>query len=341
MRRISTSISLVAVLLLGALAWAWPHVSGTDPQLVEDDAGLLSGEQRDRIALHHAYLLQDFDIDYRVITAADAGDLVAFGAERYGALEVGALSGEARGLLLVVDPGQDRVRLEVGHALEGVYTDGFVAYVEQRQMVPFFQAERIADGILATTELIVQQAQGAVARSGFAVAPGVAGSGGAGATAKARIGEVAPLPEAGPDVAAGRSPAETLQAYFDAMANRDGRSDLDIYTSATQAMLKSWVMTPAQMDNVVRSYRGCTAEPVKFGPDGRHAVIRYGPAERQCSPWFLAREAGTWKLDFTVMQEAIRFGRDNSWRFADGVPGRYDFAFADWTFDGNGFPVAR
>ncbi|HUE45132.1 MAG TPA: TPM domain-containing protein [Aestuariivirgaceae bacterium] len=341
MRRISTSISLFAVLLLGAIAWAWPHFAGADPQLVEDDAGLLSSEQRDTIALHHAYLLSDFDIDYRVITAANAGDLVGFGAERYAALEVGSLSEASRGLLLVIDPGQDRVRLEVGHALEGVYTDGFVAYIEQRQMVPFFQAERIADGVLATTELIVQEAQEAVARSGFDVAPGVAGSGGAGATAKARIGEAAPVPEAGPEVAAGRSPAETLQAYFDAMGNRDGRSDLDIYTGATQAMLKSWVMTPAQMDNVVRSYRGCTAEPAKLGPDGQHAVIRYGTAERQCSPWFFAREAGTWKLDFTVMQEAIRFGRDNSWRFANGVPGRYDFAFADWTFDGNGFPVAR
>jgi len=339
MRRISTSISLVAVLLLGALAWAWPQFAGADLQLVEDDAGLLSVEQRDTIALHHAYLLQDFDIDYRVITAANAGDLVGFGAQRYEALEVGSLSEASRGLLLVIDPGQDRVRLEVGHALEGVYTDGFVAYVEQRQMVPFFQAARIADGVLATTELIVQQAQRTVARNGFDVAPGVAGSGGAGATA--RIGEAASVPVDGPDVAAGRSPAQTLQAYFDAMGKRDGRSDLDIYTSATQAMLKSWVMTPAQMDNVVRSYRGCTAEPAKLGPGGQHAVIRYGPAERQCSPWFFAREGGTWKLDFTVMQEAIRFGRDNSWRFANGVPGRYDFAFADWAFDGNGFPVAR
>jgi uncharacterized protein len=341
MRRISTSISLAAVLLLDVIAWGWPQFAGADPQLVDDDAGLLSAEQRDNIAVHHAYLLGDFDIDYRVITAANAGDLVGFGAQRYEALEVGVLSEASRGLLLVIDPGQDRVRLEVGHALEGVYTDGFVAYIEQRQMVPFFQAERIADGILATTELIVQQAQDAVARIGFDVAPGVAGSGGAGATARARIGEAAAEPEAGPDVAAGRSPAETLQAYFDAMGNRDGRSDLDIYTDATQAMLKSWVMTPAQMDNVVRSYRGCVAETAKFGPDGQHAVVRYGPAERQCSPWFLAREAGTWKLDFTVMQEAIRFGRDNSWRFANGVPGRYDFAFADWTFDGNGFPVAR
>ena len=341
MLRISVSISLlVAVALAAALAWAWFQLAAADPRLVVDEAGLLSDEQRDRIALHHAFLLSDHGIDYRLVTVQDAGDIVGFGAERFQALEVGSLSDAGRGLLLVIDPEQDRVRLEVGHALEGVYTDAFVAYIETRQMVPFFQAKRIADGVLATTELIVSQAQEATAREGFDAAPGVSGSAGAGATA--RIGEApAPVDEAGPEVAAGGSPAETLQAYFDAMGNRDGRSDLDIYTGATQAMLKSWVMTPAQMDNVVRSYRGCTAEPAKLGPGGQHAVIRYGPAERQCSPWFFAREAGTWKLDFTVMQEAIRFGRDNSWRFANGVPEEYQFAFADWTFDRHGFPVAR
>src|SRR5690606_6287780 len=125
------------------------------------------------------------------------------------------------------------------------------------------------------------------------------------------------------------------------MRDRDGRTQLDLYTGATRQMLKDWVMTPAQMDNVVATYRSCTAESAKLGPGGLHAVIRYAPSERRCSPWFFALEEGRWKLDFTLMQDAIRFGRDNSWRFANGVPGEYGFAFSDWSFDGNGFPVAR
>ena len=339
MLRISGSISL---LLLAVLVWAWTQFVAADPRLVDDQADLLSDEQRDNVARHHAFLLADFDIDYRLITMRDAGDLVGFGAERFKALEVGSLSASGRGLLLVIDPAQDGVRLEVGHALEGVYTDAFVAYIEQRQMVPFFRAERIADGILATTELIVAEAQDAVARSGFDAAPGVSGSGGAGATARARIGdEAAPVDEDGLAVPAGTTPEQTLSAYFHAMQDRDARTRLDLYTAATQQMLKDWVMTPAQMDNVVRTYRSCTPEAAKLGPDGRHAVIRYPPSERQCSPWFLAREQGTWKLDFTLMQGAIRFGRDNSWRFADGVPETYAFAFGDWSFDRNGFPAAR
>jgi uncharacterized protein len=339
MLRIWASISLF---VLALLALAWSQFAVADQPLVDDEAGLLSDDQRDEIALHHGFLLADFDIDYRLVTVRDAGDIVDYGAERFRSLEVGSLSSAGRGLLLVIDPAQDRVRLEVGHALEGVYTDGFVAYVEQRQMVPFFRAERIADGILATTELIVAQAKDATALSGFDVAPGVSGSGGAGATAPARIGDrAAPVDEAGPAVPAGTSPGETLGAYFDAMRNRDARTQLDLYTAATRRMLKDWVMTPAQMDNVLRSYGSCAPEPARLGPEGRHAVIRYAPAERQCSPWFLALEDGRWRLDLTVMQQSIRFGRDNSWRFAGGVPETYAFAFGDWSFDRNGFPVVR
>ena len=55
---------------------------------------------------------------------------------------------------------QDKVRLEVRYALEGVLSDVVVAYLEERQMVPCFEADRVGDGILATTELLVEYVQG-------------------------------------------------------------------------------------------------------------------------------------------------------------------------------------
>lgn len=307
--------------------------------LVDDRANLLTDKERDRIAVYHSYLLEDFDIDYRVITVREAGDLVVFGARQFKSRNVGGLSKSGRGLLLVINAAQDRMRLEVGHALEGVYTDGFVAYIEQRQMVPFFQASRIADGILATTELIVGQGQNATARNGFDVPPGVSGSGGAGAGVNALIGKPAAAPrQKHPDVGAGDTPSETLRAYYSALRTHDNRPQLDLYTSDTQTLLQKWVMTPAQMDNVLHTYQKCHPESLKIGPDAKHAVIRYPPDQRHCSPWFFAREDGKWRLDLAAMQRAVRFGRDNSWRFAAGVPSRYAFAFGDWSFDRHGFP---
>jgi uncharacterized protein len=333
----------LAVLFLALAAASGACTFAEENSLVADKAELMSGEQRQRVAAHHGFLLTDHGIDYRVVTARGTGDIVAYGVKQFKAMDVGGLSSGGRGLLLVVDAKQDKVRLEVGLALEGVFTDAFVAYVEQRQMVPFFRAGRVADGILATTELIVTRAQDAKRRQAFDAPSGTTGSGGGGATAKAKIGAGSKPTTAptGPVAAAGSSPEETLQAYFSAMAERDARPDLPIYSAATQRMLKGWVVTPAQMDNSARAYRGCRPDRSTANSSGNRAVIRYRIADRACSPFFFRLEGGRWRLDLTMMQSAIRFGRSNAWRFAGTPPADYAFAFSDWAFDRNGFPKAR
>ncbi len=119
-----------------------------------------------------------------------------------------------------------------------------------------------------------------------------------------------------------------------------GQADpgLDIYTPETRRMLEGWVVTPAQMDNLVTTYRRCHPEPLRLAPGGGRAVIRYPPGERFCAPWFFARMGGAWALDLTMMQRAIRFNHSNYWRFDPGVEHPYGFAFEDWRFDQHGFP---
>jgi uncharacterized protein len=340
MLRLSRSISLVvAAGLLALAAYHWFGASSSLP-LVDDGAELLSAAQRQRIAEHHAYLLADHDIDYRVVTARGLGDVNQAAVALFQRLADDGHSKGGRGLLLLIDADADLVRLEVGYALEGVFPDAFAAYIEQRQMVPFFERGRVADGILATTELIVTRAQHAAANAGYETEAWHAGSGGAGATASARLGAGAqPAPTAtGAAARPGRSPAETLEAYFAAMAARNADPDLAIYTPESRRMLTGWVMTPAQMDNVAKSARSCPPGVTKIAPEGRHAVIRYPAAARGCPPYFLARAEGGWALDFVTMQRVIRFGRSNAWRLAERSGHPYAFAFHDWRFDRNGFP---
>jgi uncharacterized protein len=336
MNRILRSISLL--LLCWALTPACTPSSPEDARLVIDDSLLLDADQRDRVALFHRLLLEDYDIDYRVVTSGETGDIDRYAVSRFAALGAGDSSGTERGLLLVIDPVQDRVRLEVGYALEGTFPDAFIAYVEQRQMVPFFKAGRVADGILATTELIVSRAQAASVNAGLDSEIQLEGSGGAGATTAARLGDGQDEVYTDDKVSAGRSPAETLEKYFAAMQQRNANPELDIYTPDTRRVLTDWVTTPAQMDNIVSSYRRCHAETERYDSARRYAVIRYPIAERQCSPWFFENIDGKWALDLTMMQRAIRFGRDNSWHFQRGAEHPYRFAFADWAFDSMGFP---
>ena len=308
--------------------------------LVEDGAGLMTEAERGFVARYHDRLLAGHDIDYRVVTAHGLGDINQAAVARFEALAGRRRSETGRGLLLVIDADQDLVRFEVSYALEGVFPDAFVAYVEQRQMVPFFAGGRVADGILATTELIVTRAQNAAANAGFEDETWLAGSGGGGATATARLG-AGPAPagttDAGP-VAAGHSPGETLAAYIAAMADRNTDPELDIYTAETRRMLGQWVVTRAQMDNVVKTYRRCHPEPARLAPGGGRAVIRYPQAARRCAPWFFERKGGGWALDLTMMSRAVRFNHDNTWRLDPDVEHPYGFAFEDWRFDQYGFP---
>lgn len=308
------------------------------PRFVIDEAGLFSDAERARLAMFHELLLTDHAIDYRVLTVPSAPDINQLSVRRFAELGAGEASPAGHGLLLVVDTGGEKVRMEVGYDLEGYFPDAFVAFIENRQMLPFFAADRPADGILATTELIVDRAQRYRLGETEFEASGPAGSGGAGATARMDDLEHHRVEPAGQALTAGRSPEETLARYLDAMGRRDSGPDLPIYTPETRAMLRGWVMTPAQMDNLVATYRNCDPQSALLDPTGTLAVIRYDVEDRRCAPWFFQRAGDIWLLDLTMMSRAIRFGRDNSWHFDLTVEHPYTFAFEDWQFDPNGFP---
>jgi len=113
---------LVSLAMLLALAACEPR-----PQLVLDTAGLLDPGQEERLALFHGLLLEDHDIDYRVITLKRAPDINRLASDAFAENAVGKASVSGYGRLLVVDEEGRRVRLEVGYGLEGFFPDAFVA----------------------------------------------------------------------------------------------------------------------------------------------------------------------------------------------------------------------
>lgn len=311
--------------------------------LLDDGASLLNNDQAEQLAGYHAKILEAFNIDYRIITTAKAGDLNLFTAKRFAALKVGSLSSGGHGLLLVIDKSANRVRLEVGRSLEGSYTDGFVSFIEREQMVPFFRDSRIADGILATTELIVARYYEAGKNIAFdpALHRGAEPSTGAGASTAAQIGVKTKTTDYGSqDVsAANNTPQSVVDAYLKAMANYNANPSLPIYTDASKQMMKKWRVTKGQMRNIYNTYKKCTIDRIKS--QGNYAVVRYLVNQRQCSPYFFKLEDDAWKLDLTVMMKGIRFNHKNAWRLdAKNLNRSYIFAFTDWKFDKNGFPYS-
>jgi len=90
-------------------------------------------------------------------------------------------------------------------------------------------------------------------------------------------------------------------------------------------MLKNWVVTKAQMRNVVREHRKCRGERSRI--EGDKAVVRYATEPRVCSPYFLRLEDGEWRIDFAAMQKAIRFDQHNHWHM--WTPNEFSFAFPE------------
>lgn len=340
---IATAAGVLLILGRGDLERLLPRDNRRSAGAVDDRADLLESAERARIAEYHAALRGTHDIDYRVLVVGHGDDLEQTAHDYFTETGIGSSSANGRGLVLVIDTATERVRLEVSTSLEGVYTDAFVAYVQNRQMAPFFAASRVADGILATTELIAGRAQEAEAGDAFAP-PMPARSMGGGASAAAAIGTASDPGEEFKrqtqrvDVA-GLDPLEVVDVYHERMAKRDARADLSLYSSATVAMLRTWVVTPAQMDNIARAYRDCTVDGVRIRNDA--AVVRYRVDQRRCAPYFLRREGDAWKLDLTALSAVIRFNHENQWRFQTPLPRDYGFAFEDWRIDRNGFPHAR
>ena len=100
--------------------------SGND-RFVEDPAGLLDTPARVRLAGYHAVLLRDLDIHFKaVFLAGRSGDIDRTAVELFDHYRLGMQTRAARGVLLVVDPVGQQVRLEIGYDLEGVFPDGFV-----------------------------------------------------------------------------------------------------------------------------------------------------------------------------------------------------------------------
>lgn len=342
------AFAVIAILFLLALVWGVKLAGGKSGagcfrDLVCDQANLLTPAQRDQLSTYHQALLDRYDLDYRVVTGqADAGTSVRIFKEA----AIGENSKTRRGLLLLVDPAGNLVRLEVSAGLDAVFTDGFVAYIEQRQMVPFFQANRVSDGILATTEMIVTRAQEGQSGKEF-IPPDQLPRNlaiGAGAETKASIGTgyTAPAPQgkSGLDIS-GLSPQEVVALYHRFLAEGNAAPDLPVFSASSRLMRQQWVVTPAQMRNELNAYRNCTIDQTIYVRNKTLAVVRYLVEQRQCAPYFLLQEGGAWRIDFAEMMQSLRFNVDNEWHFEMKRATPYAAAFYDWSFNRDGYPFPR
>jgi len=319
--------------------------SGKDtPPLIDDRASLLTDTGKSRITDYCAHLAAELDIRITVTTLdAAVGDIDATAARLFSERSEGG----ARRVLFLIDPAGRQVRLEIGYDLEGIYTDGFVGYIERKQMVPFFESGAVGDGIAATIELLVDKALGTAASERGELTTEANDtspyySGGAGAVTSVDIGtgRSAPAPAAqANDYGAQPSPLAALDTYRRILAAHVKDPDLGLYTPATRTFFRTHTVTDAQQDNA-RTLLDRIAGTERIVIRDDHAVIHYPLHNRRANPYFLQRGPYGWMMDFVSMNRFIRFNHLNQWHFAS-TDHPYMFAFDGVTIDTQGFPHAR
>ena len=323
---------------------------------IRDEARIFSEEEKTHISSYHQMMLDKYDIDYRVLTWKENTDIDVQAYKVFNDNDIGSQSQNHRGLLLVINTSNDEVRLEVSGSLESVFTDAFVGYIEKRQMVPFFRLGRVGDGVFATSELIRIRAE--ETRQGKAFDPtSLEGSFGAGARTDAKIdaGKETAFAEGKADVMAADTPEETLSRLFNAMRNRNARSDLDIYTPDSRTFMSDMVVSPAQMDNSAKRYDNCELDRVVYSQDGQRAVLLHKLKNRSCDPFtFDKGDDGKWRVNLKAIGNGLGHTYGNVWYLHYGSQKEsglhnYYFGFRDYyfrrpggeQFDHQGFPYYR
>ncbi len=346
----------VAILLVGiAIGIAITQTANTESFSIQDNAKLFQHEDhanaRNTLEAYLTFMSTEFDIEMHVYTTRSSDDINLFANQLFHERNIGQGSQSGRGLLLVVNPHINRVRLEVSTSLESIFTDAFVVFIEQHQMVPFFRSNQVAEGIVATLELLVSQLQKEKEQANIGNPAPLSGSSGGGAVVNANIGEkevlrsdASMLPQVQrmlESYTTASTPMEVFSLHLALARQRVYYWKLPFNTLATRIYMSS-LPTPAQIDNVVHTLARCGPITQWIDPTGNFAVLRYPAYKRKCPPHFLMREEGKWRLDFLAMSYGLRMDLSNYWYIAGSLAENpfvqpYFFAFPDWGTDEKGY----
>jgi uncharacterized protein len=335
---------LAVIIVAGCSGDEEKHTTPSD-DLIIDNAAIIAfpPEILKKYRGYNERLLEDFDIDFRVVTTESEEDINSFTNTAFSSFQKESRSRSGKAILLVINTLLDEAKMGVSMALEPVYTDIFVSYIERKGMVPYFRDSRVADGVYMMMELVRDRAFEADHGKEF-MEPMETKSLGGGARNDAIIGQVDPRAKQGQDVPVESTdtPKDIFVKYLASLKAHNKNPNLEIFSEATRSFFQNWTVTDINMDNEYRFSSQCHDEKVFFSDDDSRAVILHPIEQRTCCPRYFVKEQGKWRLDIATMAKVIRFNTEMHWHFSlkdrDKYNTPYEFVFDKLDFDSDGFP---
>ena len=316
---------------------------------VYDMAGALPPADLPRFEQYMGYILRESDVDVRFAFVRDTGDRSTeqLAVDLVDEMRIGGKTREERGVLLLYDMRDHRLKVEVGYGLEAYFPDAFVSYLVHDHARMFFESGNITVGLRLLLRLLQHRIREAVMGADFdprvlqAVRAGGYLSGGAGVTAAVPSAGAAGAPAAARMsdeqrslYRAQKSPADTHGAYLAWLSHPVFDPDVDLFTEESRKYLARLPISSAYQHFIL------------FG----EYVKRYSVVERDglallyftstpfTSPHFFVKEGDVWRMDMIaeVGNTRERVGGIYTWDYR-GQSDRYTQAFSDLLADIQGY----
>jgi len=315
---------------------------------VYDMAGALPQPDVPRFENYMNAILLESGVDVRFAFVPDTGtrSIEQLAVDMVEALRIGGKIREERGVLLLYDMKERRLKIEVGYGLEAYFPDAFVNYLVRDHTRLFFESGDLSLGLRLLLRLLQHRIREAVLGADFdprvlqalkggghlsggaGVTAAVAAAGGGGASGPTRLSE-----DERRLYRAQGSPADTHAAYLAWLAQPVHDADVDMFTPASRRYLAGVPITPAYRHFILFGEYGKRYQVVERG----NLALLYFTSTPFTSPHFLVNEDGVWRLDMIaeVNNTRERAGGIYTWDYR-GQGDRYTQAFADLVTDVQG-----
>ncbi len=158
LQRIS-ALTLFVLLLAAATAWAAIPDRPAQDIYVQDYAGLLSQETKDRILAIGHELDEKTTAQIAVVTVKTLDDrpIADYANELFRSWGIGDKD-KNNGVLLLISQDPRKLRIEVGYGLEGAMPDGWTGQVRDEQLTPYLKKDDYDTGVMKAYEVLAAKA---------------------------------------------------------------------------------------------------------------------------------------------------------------------------------------
>ena len=226
-----------------------------------------------------------------------------------------------KGLFLYLADNEKEVRIEVGLALEGVFTDLFTGHIENKQLKSYYLSGQLEIGLIAVLEEIEARAsllaQGGASEESIHDMDMAFLSAGGGADVELRKYKQQKITKANDKYPAGKTPDEAWQTLIRSWREKNRDPNIEIYTPITRLIYRAFTSQPDhRFEEDVRTWAN---KPYEVISNENYAVIFFGKKKGwDNAPFLFCRTKEGWQFDMVHQRKIVRMGRAPHWGIERG-----------------------